>query len=224
MCDTAWFRSSHGFANLRESDRVSHIWAHGLLWLRAAMYDRFEDMPTLPFVRLEDDAPTVEEIAPRRATTLPSALQTDADTLEALSTTLPIAAADAYDLFCDVEAIPGWLSVVRSVRVIDRHRDGRVKSAAFLGQLEGASIGYTLHYRHWDDRRMVAWTTAPGTSTEVTGRARFAPLGDRACLMQYELALAMPSLPAWGDPSFDGHPISAVIADFREHIDRQRRR
>lgn len=194
------------------------------------MYDRLDDLPTTPFIRPidrhgRDHTPTVEIPVGDREPTVPDRLHTDSDTVEeSLTTTLPIAAPQAYALFCDVAAVPSWMGIVRSVRIVEQTVGGLASRAAFLANLKGATIGYTLTYRYWPDRLAVAWSTASGASTLVAGRARFAPLGDSACLLHYELQLELPegALPAWSDANYNGHPVSAVLADFRDYVNRSK--
>ncbi|HWM86581.1 MAG TPA: SRPBCC family protein [Kofleriaceae bacterium] len=145
---------------------------------------------------------------------------------EVLSTSLPLDAAVAFEAFCDAEAIPRWLSVVQSVRVLSRTQSGRPQRVAFVGRLQNATIGYTLFYRYSEAERAVSWGTEPGSMTLVAGRAQFIPLGERATLMQYQLALELPAgaLPPWEDPLFSGHATSVVMNDFREYVIRVHRR
>jgi len=191
-------------------------------------YDRLDEIPTAPFVRRvadsNEDHATVETPPPRfdldpRLNTAPHGLVEPP-----LTTTLPISADSAYLLFTDIKAIPEWLSVIRSVRILEHTRDHRAARAAFLGRLEGASIGYTLDYRYWDDERMLAWSTTPTASTQVAGRASFQSLTPKTCLFTYQLEVELPSgaLPKWADPHFEGHPTSAAISDFREYVARKR--
>jgi uncharacterized membrane protein len=150
------------------------------------------------------------------------AASADAATMggDELNTTLPVAAGLAYELFADLEAIPFWLSIVRSVRVVTRSGDGRPRQVSFMAALERATIGYTVDYAFDDLVCRVTWATRGGSSMQVAGEARFTPLGDRACMMYYRLGLSVPSVGAWGDPSFDGHAASAVVHDFRDHVRR----
>lgn len=174
------------------------------------MFDRFEDTATEPHARI--DPADEEEI--ETLDLLESRVQT---------ATLPVGADEAYDVFCDVHSIRNWVPVVSSVRVLEREPTGRAARVAFLARLEGASIGYTLNYRYYDQDLKVTWTTARDASTRVVGRAYFLPLGDRASLMHYELSLDIPpgSLPTWDDPFFNANAASAVVNDFRDYIHRK---
>jgi uncharacterized membrane protein len=149
----------------------------------------------------------------------------DAPEEEMVSTTLPVPADEAYEVFCDVESSPRWVSVVSSVQVLERDAAGRTCRAAFLAQLEQATIGYTVTYAYDAARRRVTWDTVEGSPTVFAGRAEFVPLGDRACLIQYQLELVLPqdALPRWEDPFFSGHAASVVMNDFRDYISRNRR-
>jgi ribosome-associated toxin RatA of RatAB toxin-antitoxin module len=201
--------------------------------------DSHDDLATSPFDMLDadevvittdlDDLPTVDDVVDfaspdqggersRRSSDLASG--------QALAATLPVAASAAYEAFCDAEEIPRWLSVVQSARVLSRTPAGRPLRVAFVGRLQHACIGYALHYRHDDAQRVVSWGTAPGSLTLIAGRAQFIPLGERATLMQYQLAidLAEGALPPWIDPFFSGHATSVVMNDFREYVLRVHRR
>ncbi len=180
-----------------------------------------DDLPTL-----EDDVPIERHRIALRARAVAPPAARDLASAEVLSTSLPIPAASAYETFCDAEAIPSWLSVVQSVRVLARTDAGRPRRAAFVGRLQHGTIGYTLFYRYSEQDRAVSWGTDPGSQTLIAGRAQFIPLGERATLMQYQLALDLPgeALPPWADPFFGGHATSVVMNDFREYVLRVHRR
>jgi uncharacterized membrane protein len=201
------------------------------------MFERSETAPLLVTatealseeIALDDEADraiTAEDIVEAalgvRATTSSAG---DADAGSA-ATTLPVPAAVAFDAFCDVSSIPRWVSVIHSVHVQERTAKGRPRSASFLARLERASIGYTTFYEYDEADRIVTWRTPPASSTKVSGRVQFVPLGDRACLMQYELHLELPglALPPWEDPFFSGHAASVVMNDFRDFVIRSRSR
>jgi hypothetical protein len=190
------------------------------------MDDRFDDFASNPFDGGHSVDPT-EELVLADMDDLPTEerayrLLADArlGAAEMLSTSLPVNVRDAYDAFCDVEASPRWVSVVRSARVLSWTQSGRPKRAAFMARLQNGAIGYTLHYRYNERERIVSWGTAPESMTLVAGRAHFIPLGDRATLMQYQLALELPenALPPWEDPFFSGHATSVVMNDFRDYV------
>ena len=190
------------------------------------MDDRFDDFASNPFDGGDSVDPT-EELLLADMDDLPTeerAYRLLADVrlggAEMLSTSLPVNVKDAFDAFCDVEASPRWVSVVRSARVLSWTQTGRPKRAAFMARLQNGAIGYTLHYRYHERERIVSWGTAPGSMTLVAGRAHFIALGDRATLMQYQLALELPedALPPWEDPFFSGHATSVVMNDFRDYV------
>jgi hypothetical protein len=137
-----------------------------------------------------------------------------------VSTTLPVGAGVAYEIFSDVVQTPRWLPVVQSVKVLERTPAGRPEKVAFMGKLERGSLGYTLLYRYDDQSLLVSWQTADSSSVLLTGEARFLPLSARACLMVYRLAMELPMQVGWSDPHYEGHPASSVVADFREHLKR----
>lgn len=172
------------------------------------MYDRFEEA-TGPSAHLDPHEEEIETLD-----LLESRVQT---------ATLPVGAPEAYELFCDMAAVRNWVSVVSSVRILEETRAGRAARVAFVARLEGASIGYTLHYRYYDHEMKVTWTTAPGSTTRVVGRAYFLPLGETASLMHYELSLDLPAgaLPTWDDPFFSSNAASAIVNDFRDYIHRR---
>ena len=144
--------------------------------------------------------------------------------IDILTTTLPVSADRAFELFCDLRRAPEWVSVVRSVQILAEDSRGYATRAAFLAVLERGSIGYTLQYRPNRKTLAVTWESEPGAAVIVRGRAEFSPLGPRAAMLHYQLQLDVPigSLPAWGDPFFDGHAASAVIGDFRDFVSRSK--
>jgi len=137
-----------------------------------------------------------------------------------LTTTLPVSADDAYELFCDIERIPHWLSIVHSVRVVGINAHGRAERASFLAHLDRGLVGYSLQYTYDGPARRVKWTTRNGAGVRVDGAARFTALGDKASLMHYELGLEVPVVGKrrWLDPFFDGHAASAVMHAFRDWV------
>lgn len=181
------------------------------------MYDR-NDFSSSPFRRLDD-----EDLDPTEEMNI---ADIEALAERSLTATLPVNAQRAYEVFCDVEQIVQWVSVVTSVRVLEATPRGRAKRAAFIASLSRASVGYTLEYEYREPERVVAWwtpsMTVGGPAFRVGGRAQFDPLGERACLMHYELHLDIPegALPPWGDSYFDGHAPSTVLADFRDYLSR----
>lgn len=142
--------------------------------------------------------------------------QVDADWL---SVTLPREADECYALFCDLERIPEWLSIVRSSVVTDRDLVDRPSSVAFLCSLHRATVGYTLDYQYGDEERRLAWTTPGRSSLRVRGFAQFQELGPDACLMTYCLDLAFgKGMPNFDDAAFAAHATSATLSDFRDFV------
>ncbi len=139
---------------------------------------------------------------------------------EVLTVALPRQAGACYDLFCDIERVPEWMSIVRSAAVTTRDRHGRPRDVAFLARLRGATIGYSLSYRYRSMDRWLGWST-PGTSSmTILGCAQFTPLGEKSCLMTYSLFLDLASggVPSWGDPQFDNHAASTAMIDYRDFV------
>ncbi len=165
------------------------------------------------------------------SSSLPSCISADSvspahsspDRIEsALGMTLPTSASKAFLLFCESEASPEWMSIIRMAHAIDRQEDGKPTSTSFVANLVGASIGYTLNYKYCDVTKTVTWSTSRGTSTQISGQAQFTSLGPKACMMQYSVMISTESrLPALKDSMYNDHPASAVLSDFREYIDRQ---
>jgi len=138
-----------------------------------------------------------------------------------VSTTLPMDADAACALFADVAAIPTWLPLVASVRVLHRGVDGRPDQVAFLARFERATLGYTLHYQHDPVARIVSWSTPPESELVISGAARFLPLGPGACLLHYHLALDVPVSARFLDTSYSDHAATAVAAAFRAFVRRR---
>lgn len=142
----------------------------------------------------------------------------DADAV--LTTTLGVDAPTAYARFCDIDAIPAWMSIVHSARILTRTDSGRAERVSFLAHMERATIGYTLEYAYTESQLRVSWTTGDDCHIGLSGSASFHALGDNGSLMHYELELDMPNLAAWEDPFFDSHAASAVLCDFRDYVKR----
>jgi hypothetical protein len=140
-----------------------------------------------------------------------------------LTSTLPLSATAAYEMFCEIDRVPEWLSVARSARVLEWDDMDRPLRVAFRAEVQRGLVGYTLHYTYCSDRLEVSWTTHSSCGTKVAGSARFTPLGPKACMIHYELIddLAGGKLPEWDDPFFESHAASAVVAGFRDWIKRQ---
>jgi len=165
-----------------------------------------------------DELPTLED-------TRPSYAREDADPLDfdgadIITTTLPVNAQTCYELFCDVDRIPDWVSAVRSVQSLAFDDEGRPVKAAFLASVGRGSTGYTLEYRYFDQHRLVTWSTPKGTTARVAGRALFLPLGERASMMHYQLEVDWPPALGLGRSLYDGHPASASLNDFRDYVTR----
>jgi hypothetical protein len=88
-----------------------------------------------------------------------------------LSIALPRDADSSYALFCEVERIPEWLSIVRSAHVTKRDARNRARDVSFLARLERATVGYTCRYRYDSRARMVAWAT-PATRRSACRASR----------------------------------------------------
>ena len=178
------------------------------------MFDRSDTIPPSPYRRLDDE--TLDPTEEINLATL------DLFEDRKLSASLPVNAALAYEVFCDIEQVPCWVSIVNSVQVLDVTPRGRVSRAAFIAGLDRASVGYTLQYEYRNAERAVSWWTPDQPMMRVGGRAQFSPLGDRACMMSYELYLDVPegALPRFANPYFDGHAPSSVLADFRDYLGR----
>jgi polyketide cyclase/dehydrase/lipid transport protein len=138
-----------------------------------------------------------------------------------VSTTLPLDADAACALFADVGAIPTWLPLVASARVLRRDGWGRPEQVAFLARFERATLGYTLRYQHDPVTRTVSWSTPPESELVIAGAARFTPLGAGACLLHYHLALEVPVVARFLDTSYSDHAATAVAAAFRDFVRRR---
>src|SRR5687767_1328129 len=133
-----------------------------------------------------------------------------------VSTTLPLGASSAYEVFVDAVEIPRWLPILQSARVLARDREGRAARVAFTRKLERGSLGYTLVYCYEPSVLTVGWTTPQESNVVLMGEARFVPLSNRACLMLYRLVLDLPIVDNTLNNELDRHPASVVVAEFRE--------
>jgi uncharacterized membrane protein len=143
-----------------------------------------------------------------------------ARTASEVSTTLPIGATAAYEVFCDAAELPRWLPILHSARVMSRDREGRAARVAFMRRLERGSLGYTLEYRYEPSLLTVSWSTLPSSNVHLTGEARFVPLSTRAAMMLYRIDLELPIVDELLHGELDRHPASFAVAEFREHVRR----
>ena len=158
---------------------------------------------------------------PATATALVSPVAAElTPTSSEVSTTLPVSAGVAYEVFADAIETPRWLPILQSARVVARGPNGRPTRVNFGRRLDRGSINYTLDYRYDADTHTVAWATADSSVVLMTGEARFLPLSARACLMVYRLTMDLSLAVQWSEAGSDGHPASSVVADFREHLKR----
>lgn len=137
-----------------------------------------------------------------------------------VSTTLPLGAGAAFEVFADAAEIPRWLPLIQAARVVTRHDDGRARRVAFTRRLERGSLGYTLEYNYDPANLNITWATPATSSVVLTGEAQFVALSSRACLMFYRLVLELPIVDDVVTSELEGHPASAVVAEFREHLRR----
>jgi hypothetical protein len=137
---------------------------------------------------------------------------------------IPRPADLCYRLFCDIERLGEWLTVVGSVAARRRDAGGRAVEVAFTANLLRASIAYALVYEYRDDRREVLWSVSESGSgmQKLAGSARFTPDGAEACVMRYALvAEKAPHLPRWADSFFGAQPAETVVMDFGAWVERQ---
>ena len=137
-----------------------------------------------------------------------------------VSVTLPVAAADTFEVFADAGETPRWLRVVQAAHVLDRTPDGRPLTVSFRAAFDRATIGYVVRYRYDQGALTIRWATRRSAAIRVEGEARFTALSARASLMTYRLSLELPVSQDWLERHYDGHAASAVVGDFREHLRR----
>ena len=137
-----------------------------------------------------------------------------------VSTTLPLGAGAAYEVFADALAIPRWLPLIQSARVVARQPDGRAIRVAFTRKLERGSLGYTLEYAYEPKTYTIKWEAPADATMVLSGEARFVPLSPRACLMLYRVVIDLPIVDDLAAGELDGHPASLVVSEFREHLRR----
>lgn len=137
-----------------------------------------------------------------------------------VSTTLPLSAGAAYEVFADAAEIPRWLPMVQAARTLARYPDGHPRRVAFTRTLERGSLSYTLEYAYHAADLTVSWTTPPTSNAVLSGEARFVPLSAKACLMVYRVVIELPIVDDLLANELDCHPASQVVADFREHLRR----
>ncbi len=154
------------------------------------------------------------------ATAIAAAVHAPTPLASEVSTTLTVGAGTAFEVFANAVEIPRWLPLVQNARVLERADDGRARRVAFTRRLERGSLGYTLEYTYTPSTYTIAWATPPTSNVVLSGEARFVPLSTRACLMLYRLLIELPVIDDLISDELDGHPASAVVAEFREHLRR----
>lgn len=121
-----------------------------------------------------------------------------------------------YELFCDVESMPEWMPILRSVSVRSRYRNGRPCDVSFLASLHRATVGYTLTYTYRERDLHVAWCPEADTGINVGGWAHFRAVNVDSCLLVCDLWLNPAGVVnRWRDPLFDAHAPFAVASRFR---------
>ena len=138
-----------------------------------------------------------------------------------ITTTLPVCSLAAYRKFAAVEEVVDWLPVIHSVRVMSRNHNGRPERVSFLAEMTRATIGYVLEYEYQEADLTIRFSTPEDAAVQISGWARFTPLGHYASLMEYQLRVERGGLPAWSDSFFENHAPSAVLHHFRDYLERR---
>jgi len=137
-----------------------------------------------------------------------------------ITTTLGVSAFTAYRQFADMEKLPHWFPIVQSVDVESWLPTGDPERVSFLARNAEGTIDYELMYRFEPANMRVHWKTMPGANVYVSGWAKFTPLANATCMMEYQLYVDRRELPEWRDPFFENHAPSAVLHHFRDYINR----
>ncbi len=137
-----------------------------------------------------------------------------------LAVTVPRPARACYELFADVERLPEWMPMIRSVRVLDRDKFERPGQVTFTATLPRATLTYRLRYFFSERDLSMRWTTLPDSGIRISGCVSFTPLGESACLMRYAIDSDFTSAGVeLGSTCFDRRP-TAIIAEFRDFAQR----
>ena len=132
---------------------------------------------------------------------------------------LPRSASTCYEIFCDVERMPEWMGILRSVAIHSCYRDGRARNVGFLATLRRASVGYTLIYTYRECDLRVAWCPIAGAGMSAGGWAQFHPVSVDSCVLVCDLWLDPGgALSGWDDPIFDAHAALATVVKFRDFV------
>jgi len=137
---------------------------------------------------------------------------------------IPRAARVCYELFCDVNRMPEWMPILKSVSVRSQYRDGRPCDVAFLATLKRAPVGYTLTYTYRERDFHVAWCPQPDSGVAVGGWAHFQPVNPRSCVLVCDLWLnPSGALSSWSNTLVEAHAPFAVASRFRSFATRSTR-
>lgn len=150
------------------------------------------------------------------------------ETLELLESrtetaTLSVHAGEAFAHFCQTIGTCQWSPLVTSVEPSQKNKNGLYTQVKLGAQTHSGVADYTLLYRYDSERHRVSWKSEPGSGRlPLAGSAQFIRIADNACMMQYELALEIPTglCKPWGDPIFHSGAAGAVVEEFRNYLRR----
>ena len=99
---------------------------------------------------------------------------------------LTVDADRAFEVFCDVQALPRWVPGMASVETLARHPNGRPSRVRFFAEREaGERVSYTLQYAYDLPGRRIMWSPPDAGAKGLRGFAHFEPIETGRCRMLY---------------------------------------
>jgi uncharacterized membrane protein len=117
-----------------------------------------------------------------------------AEVRQSYSTTVAGTIERCFAVLNDFEAYPQWSSVIKKVRVLERHPNGLAKRVEFILDMTIKTIRYVLDY-DWDQPAGATWRLVEGDVQDVEGSYRFeeTPAGVKAtCSQAVDLGFWVP--------------------------------
>jgi uncharacterized membrane protein len=125
-----------------------------------------------------------------------------------------------FAVAADLDHYTEWASAVKSVKVLEKDRNGRAKRAAFVVDGMVKEISYTLSYVY-DEPTSIAWTAEPGPDIRsMEGSYSFNTLDDGGT----EVVYALKADPAFIIPGFlrrqvEKQIVSTALRGLRKRVE-----
>lgn len=82
-----------------------------------------------------------------------------------------------FEVVCDVESYPDWMSAFKLAELIEQDEEGRPRRAAFEVDARIKTVTYTLEYEYTADS--ISWRSVDGNVKQIIGSYKLEPAGDK---------------------------------------------